>query len=363
MLGINHLLISGTATSLLLGTASPTIIATGAIAGFLPDIDISTSPAGRVLPWISRFFESRMPHRSCTHSLVASSVVAIISYSVALFYSNRFLNLAHAVTIGYSFGWLADLFTRGGVEMFWPSPVRCVSPQNRNLRLRTGSNAEYFLMVVLVAIALVTFNINNSGGVFIQFDRFMANSSGVVRIYNESGSTHLIKAHIKGVMVSDRTPVLGDFLIIQSLGNGFVVQSKDGKIYRAGTDPDTQILIDRITADSNEPAVTTIESIILEDDELSSVLSRFDHNNAMVFLSGEISIDDPDVKFALDPHQFPFIKRSETTDSPGVKLEAAPLKYIKKKFGSQFVTGQLSIRSIIKNNGETFTTTNSQSEE
>ena len=72
MLGISHLLISGTATSLLLGTASPTMIAVGAIAGLLPDIDISTSPAGRVLPWISRFFESRMPHRSCTHSLVAS---------------------------------------------------------------------------------------------------------------------------------------------------------------------------------------------------------------------------------------------------------------------------------------------------
>ncbi len=289
--------------------------------------------------------------------------MAIISYGVSLFWNSRFLNLAHALTIGYSFGWLADLFTRGGVEMFWPSPVRCVSPQNRNLRLRTGSNAEYFVMVIFAAIALLTFNINNSGGVFIQFDRFMGNSSGVERIYNESGSTHLVKVHIKGVMVTDRSPVLGDFLIVQSLGNGFVVQSKDGKIYRAGTDPESQILIDRITADSNEPAVTTIESIVLEDDELSSILSRFDHNNAMVFLSGEISIDDPNVKFALDPHQFPFIKRNETTDSPGVKLEAAPLKYIKKKFGDQFATGQLSIRSIIKSNGETFTSSNSQSEE
>jgi inner membrane protein len=64
MLGISHLLISGTATSLLLGTANPAVIAAGAIAGLLPDIDISTSPAGRVLPWISKFFESRMPHNT-----------------------------------------------------------------------------------------------------------------------------------------------------------------------------------------------------------------------------------------------------------------------------------------------------------
>lgn len=49
MLGISHILISGIATSLLMQTASPTVIATGAIAGLLPDIDISTSPAGKLL--------------------------------------------------------------------------------------------------------------------------------------------------------------------------------------------------------------------------------------------------------------------------------------------------------------------------
>ncbi|MEH2279559.1 MAG: hypothetical protein V7K40_33495 [Nostoc sp.] len=40
MLGISHLLISGTATSLFLGTANPAVITTGAITGLLPDIDI-----------------------------------------------------------------------------------------------------------------------------------------------------------------------------------------------------------------------------------------------------------------------------------------------------------------------------------
>ncbi|WP_375514885.1 metal-dependent hydrolase [uncultured Nostoc sp.] len=103
MLGISHLLISGTATSLLLGTASPTMIAVGAIAGLLPDIDISTSPAGRVLPWVSAFFESRMPHRSCTHSLVASGAIAIAGYTAALFNPNL-LNLAHTLSVGYFFG-------------------------------------------------------------------------------------------------------------------------------------------------------------------------------------------------------------------------------------------------------------------
>ncbi|WP_225896339.1 metal-dependent hydrolase [Amazonocrinis nigriterrae] len=194
MLGISHLLISGTATSLLLGTANPAVIAVGAIAGLLPDIDVSTSPAGRVLPWVSAFFESRMPHRSCTHSLVASAAIAIVGYGVALFHP-QFINLVHALSIGYFFGWFSDVFTRGGVEMFWPSPVRCVCPGNRNLRLRTGSNAEYFVLIILIAIALAVFSINSSGGLLTQFNRLIAAPSGVQKLYNESGSTHLIMAN------------------------------------------------------------------------------------------------------------------------------------------------------------------------
>jgi inner membrane protein len=182
MLGISHILISGTATSLLLGTASPTIIAVGAIAGLLPDIDVSTSP------------------------------------------------------------------------------VRCVCPGNRNLRLRTGSNAEYFVLVLLIAIALAIFNINNSGGLLTQFNRLIAAPSGVQKIYNEFGSTRLIKANIKGVRTTDRSRVVGQFLIIQSFGTGFLVQADDGRIYKASTEPDSQIFLEEITADVGKPAITNIES-------------------------------------------------------------------------------------------------------
>jgi inner membrane protein len=259
MLGISHILISGTATSLLLGTASPTIIAVGAIAGLLPDIDVSTSPAGRVLPWVSSYFESRMPHRSCTHSLVASGAIAIVGYGAVLL-NPSFINLVHALNIGYFFGWFSDVFTRGGVEMFWPSPVRCVCPGNRNLRLRTGSNAEYFVLVLLIAIALAIFNINNSGGLLTQFNRLIAAPSGVQKIYNEFGSTRLIKANIKGVRTTDRSRVVGQFLIIQSFGTGFLVQADDGRIYKASTEPDSQIFLEEITADVGKPAITNIES-------------------------------------------------------------------------------------------------------
>lgn len=86
MMGVSHLLLCGTATSLILSTANPVILTVGAAAGLLPDVDISTSPAGRVLPWVSRWLERRFPHRSCTHSFAASLAIAFVTYSSAFFW-------------------------------------------------------------------------------------------------------------------------------------------------------------------------------------------------------------------------------------------------------------------------------------
>lgn len=344
MLGPSHLLISGTATSLILGTANPAIILVGAIAGLLPDVDISTSPAGRVLPWISRYFERRFPHRSCTHSLIASGAIAIFTYGSTFFLGDKLLPLAHALTIGYFFGWFADVFTRGGVEMFYPSSTRCVCPGNRNFRLRTGSNAEYGVLTALAALAFLVFSINSNGGLFTQFNRLIASPSGVEHIYNELGATHLIVAHIKGVRSSDRSRVLGDYMIVQAHGQGFLVQSSSGQIYKAGTEPDAQIITEEITADVSKPAITNIEPLVLNEEPLLEKLLPFNRAGAMVFVSGQISVDDPEsIQLIQDPHQFLTIRPSE---SGNIALEAAPLATIQQILGDQFAQGQLQVRSI-----------------
>jgi len=344
MLGISHLLISGTASSLLLQTADPVLIAVGAIGGLLPDVDVSTSPAGKVFPWISGYFQETMPHRSMTHSIVASAVVAIASYGTAIFIP-QFIPIASALTIGYTFGWFADCFTRGGVEMFWPSPVRCVCPGNRNLRLKTGSNAEYFILCILIAIALSAFSINSKGGILTQFNRLIASTSGVQGVYNSSGSTHKIVANIKGVRAGDRSKVDGQFQIIQPNGTGFIVlEPKTNKLYKAATDPDSQIVIEQITADVSTPAITTIESVFVEDQIVGEAISKFNRTNTNVFISGDLSVEDFDTSvLPRDPYQFKFIDASPSS----IKLEAAPLKVVIKFLGDEFASGSLQIRSIV----------------
>lgn len=239
--------------------------------------------------------------------------------------------------------------------MLWPSSVRCVCPGNRHLRLRSNSNAEYGLLIVLVAIALVVFSINTRGGLLTQFNRLIASPSGVEQIYNQSGATHLITAHITGVRAGDRTKVKGSFLIIQTHGQGFIVRSGDGQMYKAGASGDCQMITERITATVGAAAITNIESLMLEDDELSEKLAPLMRSKALNFVSGEISVDDLDgIALTSDPYQFPFMRKTETA----IKLEAAPLKYVIEKMGDQFATGQLSIRSITTN-GKTATNASS----
>jgi inner membrane protein len=293
-----------------------------------------------------------------THSIIASAVVAIAkrsvgiaSYGTAIFIP-QFIPIASALTIGYTFGWFADCFTRGGVEMFWPSPVRCVCPGNRNLRLKTGSNAEYFILCILIAIpterfaiALSSFSINSKGGVLTQFNRLIASTSGVQGVYNSSGSTHKIVANIKGVRAGDRSKVDGQFQIIQPNGTGFIVlEPKTNKLYKAATEPDSQIVIEQITADVSTPAITTIESVFVEDQVVGEALSKFNRTNTNVFVSGDLVVEDFDTSILpRDPYQFKFIDASPSN----IKLEAAPLKVVIKFLGDEFASGSLQIRSIV----------------
>lgn len=79
MMTLTHLLVGSLATGIFLQTPQPEILLVGAIASMLPDVDISTSPTGRILSPISRFLEKRFAHRSATHSIVASGIVGVVS--------------------------------------------------------------------------------------------------------------------------------------------------------------------------------------------------------------------------------------------------------------------------------------------
>jgi inner membrane protein len=88
--------------------------------------------------------------------------------------------------------------------LFFPTTLRCIVPGNRNLRLSTGSNWEYGILVLVVAALLLVLNINTHGGMGFTFNEILATPRGVQELMNQKGNTHQIMINIDGVRKFDR---------------------------------------------------------------------------------------------------------------------------------------------------------------
>ena len=116
------------------------------------------------------------------------------------------------------------------------------------------------------------------------------------------------------------------------------------RIALAGIPAVPQIVIEQITADVSTPAITTIESVFVEDQVIGEAIAKFNRTNTNVFISGDLSVEDFDTSvLPRDPYQFKFIEASPSN----IKLEAAPLKTVIKFLGDEFASGSLQVRSIV----------------
>ena len=96
MLAITHAAIALSGTSLILGTASPLPLGLAIIGSQLPDLDTTTSTIGKIFYPISSWIEDRFPHRSVTHSLLATVGIAAVSLGVNHFFLHGSIKAAIA---------------------------------------------------------------------------------------------------------------------------------------------------------------------------------------------------------------------------------------------------------------------------
>ena len=130
-----------------------------AAASLLPDADLPTSKIGRLLFWLSVPLERRFGHRTVTHSAVGLLTVALIASPLWWVRPLYFW----CVLGGYwSHIWI-DMLNVRGVDLFWPSPVRVVTPGNRNWRLEVGSKAEMVLLSVLLLLTVALYPLSHLG--------------------------------------------------------------------------------------------------------------------------------------------------------------------------------------------------------
>ena len=338
-----HIAFSVSLTSIVLGTANPQVLATAAIASLLPDIDTSKSSIGRLFFPLSSWLEKRTVHRGITHSFFATGIITLVTYPLAVL---GYTHIWQALILGYFWGWFADVFTKSGVEAFYPSRGRLIIPRNPHLRLGTRSRAEWFLLMVLVALAVISININSQGGIIRSFNQALGLPSGAVEAASEDASRYLLTAHIKGRNSITEMPVDGSYEVIEPLtANDLLVKDNDGVVYRVGQSQESQIIPSQIRIERGRPITTTINNLVLDDEDIYTAMANLTQERT--YLSGTLTIfDAEDLTLPTHLDHFDTITLQPGSDIAYARLVSANPQEVLQKLGDYYASGNLIIRII-----------------
>ena len=340
MMAVTHAAIAAAGTSLILGTGQPLPLGLAILGSQLPDIDTTTSTIGKIFFPISSWIEDRFPHRSVTHSLLATVGITAVSLGVNYFFLHGSIKAAIALPLGHLLACFSDTFTKQGVQLFYPEPVWAISVSNPRRRLKTGGAAE--LWVLGIAIALLCFGIYlaNGGGITTKVSQNLGLRDGIVRIYNQNASTNKVYASITGYWTSDRTTADGKYLIIGNESKEFIVT--DGQdVYKTGA----QIITSKVTTEVGEAATTEVRNITFNDEDAIPTLSNLQQNypSSDIFVSGDLTVDFP------EDIQIPFTKNEYATASLNgttLKISYCPLDKAIAILKGQYAVGTLEIKMV-----------------
>jgi len=240
MLSVTHAAIATTAASLIIGTADPLLLSIAAVSSQLPDVDSTKSYTGLTLYPIAKYLEEKFSHRSITHSFVATFAIMAIASPLALWFSWQ---IWAAVSIGYFFGWFSDSFTTSGVAAFYPSTARLVIPRNPKARLRTGSNGEYWVLGIAIALLIISVQFISNGGLTEMFERsFFRSAQTAADIFKKSGATHQVFVKVTGVNVFTSEKIDDrEYKVITANEASVIGKDASGDLYQIGNNEASQI--------------------------------------------------------------------------------------------------------------------------
>ncbi len=192
MMSLTHCSIATAGTSLILGTADPLPLGLAILGSQLPDLDTTESTIGKIFFPISSWIEDRFPHRSITHSLLATGAIAILSLLGGHFLRLKTFSLI-ALPLGHLLSCFSDTFTKQGVQLFYPEPVWAISVSNPRRRLKTGGAGELWVLGISIALLVLGIYLANGGGITQKVSQNLGLRDGIVKVYNENASTNKVK--------------------------------------------------------------------------------------------------------------------------------------------------------------------------
>jgi inner membrane protein len=255
-------------------------------ASLLPDVDLPPAKIGRLFWFISVPLERRFGHRTLTHSAVGIAAVALLASPLWWVEPLYFWT----VVGGYwSHLWI-DMLNIRGVDLFWPSPLRLVTPGNRNWRLEVGSKGEMILLSGLLVVVAALYPLGHVG-FRDALQAVLKNFDIAVEQYARVSGTHWYELELTATdnltleRISCRCPVVGTWK------NGFIVLH-DGQPRAAGqSEARHNLLPVAARLIQGEPLRVVAERVAMSGHTLRWLVSRIDQSRPY-YLLGEVEIPD-----------------------------------------------------------------------
>ncbi|OLP20087.1 hypothetical protein BST81_02290 [Leptolyngbya sp. 'hensonii'] len=304
MMSVTHCSIALATTSIALATADPFVLLTAAIGSQIPDIDTTESFMGRILYPIAHWIEARYPHRTITHSFLATGAVAALG--APLLWLNW--HFWAALVLGHFCGWLSDAFTKAGVAAFYPSPARLVIPGNPRARLESKSPSEYWVLAVSLFLCVVSVNLISAGGITEQFELFfMRGSETAADMFRKYGSERTIVVEVSGIHTHTSQRITGSFAVIEATASDVVAEEQGtGRLYKIGNGADVQIRPTRIRTQLGERLSLQVQEMTLREIAVSDWVKRLPPNGDV---SGSLLLDDTEeVQIPLEIQTYPVLR-------------------------------------------------------
>lgn len=329
MMALTHCIVSAAGVSLLLGTASSLHLALAIAGSQLPDLDTSTSTIGQILFPISNWIEDRFPHRSITHCFLATCALALLSTPLYFYFDWR---TWLCLPLGHLISCLSDVFTKQGVQFFWPNPAWCISVANPNRRIETGKPGEYWVLAVAVIALAVGIKLSGTGGPTAFVGSSLGLRSNATEIYQTNAASYHVYAQINGTFASDSSSADGKYFIAAGEGNEFVLVNKLGA-FKTGTN----IITSRLTAEVGKRAAASVQTLEFDEEEFAVTPVP----NTLILVTGTLTVDEPQlIKIPANPKQL------EIAQLTGDKLNFSycPLETAIKLLSGQYITGSLEAK-------------------
>ncbi len=249
-------------------------------------MDRPPAKIGRLFWFVAVPLERRFGHRTLTHSAVM--LLAVAALAAPLWWVQP---LYYWAVVGgtWSHLWL-DMLNVRGVDLFWPSPLRVVTPGNRNWRLQVGSKGEMILLSGLLVAAAALVPLSQMG--FRDGLQALLQNFDIAREqYQRVAGTHWYALELTATDNLTLQAVQGRFPVVGVWQNGLILE-RDGALRAVGPSPAHHNLYPlKARLIQGEPLHVVAERVELRGHTLRGLLSRIDQSRPY-FLLGEVEMPE-----------------------------------------------------------------------